>query len=211
MAILKDISDAVIAGRDDEIAALTEEALKSGTSAQAILDDGLLRGMAVVGIQFKKGDMFIPEVIASARAMQVSMALLKPHFVAGDVKRGGKVILGTVKGDLHDLGKNLVGAMLEAAGFEVEDLGIDIPTQKFVTAVKERKPDVLGLSALLTTTMGTMKDVIEALQAAGVRNQVKIIVGGAPISAQFASEIGADGYGPDAMAAAEVAKKLVGA
>jgi len=209
MDTLKSISAAVIAGQAEEIKRLTDEALGTGVPAQSILDDALMHGMDWVGVQFKNGDMFIPEVMASARAMQASMDLLKPHFAAGQGRRAGRVILGTVKGDLHDLGKNLVAAMLEAAGFEVHDLGIDVPTERFVAAVKEQMPDILGLSALLTTTMGTMRGIIKGLQQAGVRGQVKVIVGGAPISAEFAKEIGADGYGPDAMAAVDVAKGLM--
>jgi len=210
MESMEQISKAVIEGRIEEIERLTGEALKAGKTAKEILDEGLVRGMDYVGIQFKKGDLFIPEVLLSARVMQASLNILKPEFAEDRVKMRGKVVLGTVKGDLHDIGKNLVGMMLEGAGFEVYDLGIDVAPEAFVEAVKEKKPDIVGMSALLTTTMGMMRNTIGALVEAGVREKVKIMVGGAPMTEEFAQQIGADGYGNDAMAAVDLARQFVG-
>jgi len=210
MEFMEQISRAVIEGRVEEVERLTREALKAGKTAKEILDEGLVRGMDYVGIQFKKGDLFIPEVLLSARVMQASLSILKPEFAEGRVKMRGKVMLGTVKGDLHDIGKNLVVMMLEGAGFEVYDLGIDVAPEAFVEAVKEKKPDIVGMSALLTTTMGMMQNTISGLVEAGVREEVKIMVGGAPVTEEFAQQIGADGYGNDAMAAVDLAREFVG-
>jgi 5-methyltetrahydrofolate--homocysteine methyltransferase len=167
--------------------------------------------MTEVGVRFKRGDMFVPEVLMSAEAMQAGLLVLRPHLVASGTKLIGKVVLGTVKGDLHDIGKNLVGMMCEGAGFEVIDLGFNVPPEKFVDAVKEHQPDVVGMSALLTTTMRAMGYTIKALEEAGLRDSVKIMVGGAPVDAAFAERIGADGYGSNAVAGQELAKQLVGA
>jgi len=209
--ILSAISAAIIKGNRDEIATLTEEALKAGLGAQELLNEGLMPGMNHVGAEFRAGKMFVPEVLRSARAMQTSMDQLKPLLVETGAKMAGKVLLGTVKGDLHDIGKNLVGMMCEGAGFEVKDLGKDVGPEAFVAAVKDYQPDVLGMSALLTTTMRTMQHTITALEEAGVRNQVKIMVGGAPVTESFAEMIGADGYASNAAAAADLAKKFVDA
>lgn len=209
MEFMEQISRAVIEGRVEEVERLTREALKAGKTAKEILDEGLVRGMDYVGIQFKKGDLFIPEVLLSARVMQASLSILKPEFAEGRVKMRGKVVLGTVKGDLHDIGKNLVGMMLEGAGFEVYDLGIDVAPEAFIEAVKEKKPDIVGMSALLTTTMGMMQNTISGLVEAGIREEVKIMVGGAPVTEEFAQQIGADGYGNDAMAAVDLAREFV--
>jgi 5-methyltetrahydrofolate--homocysteine methyltransferase len=207
--ILGKISAAVIEGNVEGVSDMTQTALKDGLSAKEILDQGLLPGMDLVGNRFKAGDMFIPEVLLSARAMQTALSLIRPQFAASHVEARGKVLLGTVQGDLHDIGKNLVGMMLEGAGFEVTDLGKDLAPAAFVVAVREQKPDILGLSALLTTTMLIMGDTIKALQEAGIRDKVKIMVGGAPVTADFAKKIGADGHGPNAIDAVDLAKRFM--
>ena len=207
--ILEQISTVVIEGDLDEIEDLTEDALDEDLSAEEILNQGLMTGMDYVGVQFKAGDMFVPEVLRSARTMQMSMTILKPLLAESGVPMVGKVLLGTVKGDLHDIGKNLVGMMCEGAGLEVQDLGKDIAPDGFVAAVREYEPDVLGMSALLTTTMRSMGHTINALEEAGVRDQVKIMIGGAPVTRAFADQIGADGYASNAAAAAELAKELI--
>ncbi|MEM5818986.1 MAG: corrinoid protein, partial [Desulfitobacterium hafniense] len=175
----------------------------------AIINDGLIAGMNVVGKHFKEGDMFVPEVLMSARAMGSGVELIKPHLSDGEVPNKGTIILGTVKGDLHDIGKNLVGMMLESSGYKVIDVGVDTAPEEFIAAIKEHEAQVLGLSALLTTTMLSMKETIEALKADGLRDNVKVVVGGAPISQSFSDEIGADGFAPDAASAAELVGKLL--
>jgi 5-methyltetrahydrofolate--homocysteine methyltransferase len=206
--ILSQISTTVIEGELDEMHDLTQDALDEGYSAKEVLDSGLMPGMDHVGKEFRAGNMFVPEVLRSARAMQSSMDILKPLLAESGAKMVGKVVLGTVKGDLHDIGKNLVGMMCEGAGFEVIDLGKDIGPDQFVQAVKENEPDVLGMSALLTTTMRSMEHTIKALEEAGVRDKVKIMIGGAPVTQTFADQIGADGYASNAASAAEMAKKF---
>jgi 5-methyltetrahydrofolate--homocysteine methyltransferase len=208
---LQQISQAVIEGQMDDIVGLTQAALDAGVSAQEVLDHGLMAGMDFVGKEFKAGAMFVPEVLRSAKTMQNAMEVLKPRLVASGAKMAGKVLLGTVKGDLHDIGKNLVGMMCEGAGFEVRDIGKDLAPEAFVQAVKKYEPDVIGLSALLTTTMRVMEHVIHALKEAGLRDKVKVMVGGAPVTQAFATQIGADGYASNAAAAADLAKKLMGA
>ena len=209
--ILEEISTAVIEGELGEIEDLTEDALDDGISAEDILNKGLMPGMDYVGVEFKAGNMFVPEVLRSAKTMQISMDILKPLLAESGVAMVGRVLLGTVKGDLHDIGKNLVGMMCEGAGFEVEDIGKDIEPESFVEAVKKYEPDVLGMSALLTTTMRAMESTIKVLEEAGVRDKVKIMIGGAPVTQAFSDQIGADGYASNAAAAAELAKKFVGA
>lgn len=209
--ILSKISTAVIEGNKEDTARWTQDALNDGLDAQVVLNDGLMPGMDYVGVEFRAGNMYVPEVLRSARAMQASMDLLKPLLIAGGVKMQGKVLLGTVKGDMHDIGKNLVSMMCEGAGFEVKDLGKDIAPDAFVVAVKEFEPDILGMSALLTTTMRAMEHTINALQEAGVRDSVKVMVGGAPVTQSFADQIGADGYASNAAAAVDLAKEFVGA
>ena len=206
--ILKDLATAVIEGDLEETVDLTKEALDDDISAEEILNEGLMPGMDYVGAEFKAGNMFVPEVLRSARAMQGAMDLLRPLLVESGVPMAGKVLLGTVKGDLHDIGKNLVGMMCEGAGFEVKDLGKDIAPEQFVEAIKEYEPNVVGMSALLTTTMRVMGNTIRALEEAGVRDRVKVMVGGAPVTQAFANEIGADGYASNAAAASELAKRL---
>jgi 5-methyltetrahydrofolate--homocysteine methyltransferase len=208
--ILSSLSTAVIQGNKDDIVDLTQQALDAGLEAQDILNNGLMPGMNHVGVEFRAGRMFVPEVLRSARAMQHAMDILKPLLAETGVEMSGKVLLGTVKGDLHDIGKNLVGMMCEGAGFDVADLGKDVEPEAFVEAVKKFEPDVLGMSALLTTTMRTMEHTLKALEEAGVREKVKVMVGGAPVTQAFADQIGADGYASNAAAAAELAKKFVG-
>ncbi len=215
--VLVQISNAVIEGRVKDIKGLTNTALGEGLSAKDVLDKGLMPGMDEVGGQFKKGKKFVPEVLLAARTMQGSLDILKPLLVQAGAKMTGKAVIGTVKGDLHDIGKNLVAMMLEGNGFEVIDLGTDVTPEKFVNAVKQHHPNagegplVIGMSALLTTTMPGMGNTIKALQEAGLRDQVKVMVGGAPVTDDFAKRIGADGYSPDASAAVRLAKRLAGA
>jgi 5-methyltetrahydrofolate--homocysteine methyltransferase len=209
--VLSNLTTEVIEGNVDVMVGLTQTALDEGLSAKEILDKGLMPGMDHVGAEFKAGNMFVPEVLRSARAMQNAMDILKPLLAEGGVDMVGKILLGTVKGDLHDIGKNLVGMMCEGAGFEVHDIGKDIGPDDFVNAVKEIGPDIVGMSALLTTTMRAMESTIKALEEAGVRDQIKIMIGGAPVTQDFADQIGADGYASNAAAAAELAKQLVAA
>lgn len=209
--ILQEISTAVIDGNKDDIVDLTEDALDDGLEAQTILNEGLMPGMDYVGKEFRAGSMFVPEVLRSARAMQSSMDVLKPLLAEGGVELTGKVVLGTVRGDMHDIGKNLVSMMCEGAGFEVIDLGKNVGPDDFVTAVKDLNPNVVGMSALLTTTMRSMEQTIKALQEAGLRDQVKIMIGGAPVTQNFADQIGADGYASNAASAVDLAKQFVGA
>lgn len=196
-------------GKMDEAKRLTQEALDRGESAEVILKDGLLQAMDRIGVKFKSGEIYIPEVLIAARAMHAGMAILKPILSKSTGTMAVKVIIGTVKGDLHDIGKNLVVMMLEGGGFDVVDLGIDVPADKFVEAIRTHQPQVVGLSALLTTTMREMKTTIEVIEKAGLRNQVKMIVGGAPLTEKFAREIGADGYAPDAASAVDVVRSLL--
>lgn len=208
--ILARISQSVIDGNADSIAQLTETALAQGHSAGDVLNQGLMPGMDEVGAAMQSGEMFIPEVLLSARTMQTALELIKPALVESGVQMVGKAVIGTVEGDLHTIGKNLVKMLLEGGGFEVIDLEHDVSPDQFVEAVKREGPDVVGMSALLTTTMNNMRRTIEALKEAGVRDQVKVLVGGAPVTQEFATQIGADGYGPNASAAVEVAKRLLG-
>jgi 5-methyltetrahydrofolate--homocysteine methyltransferase len=208
---LDTIYDAVLNGNAQAAAAGVEAALVAGESPQKILNDACILAMAEVGTQFEQGDKFVPEMLISARAMAAAMAILRPLLVQAGVKNVGKVVLGTVHGDLHDIGKNLVGMMLEGAGFEVVDLGTDVPPQKFVDAVKDHQPDIVGMSALLTTTTKSMSATLQALTEAGVRGRVKVIVGGAPITEEFANKIGADGFAADAGSAARAARALIDA
>jgi 5-methyltetrahydrofolate--homocysteine methyltransferase len=206
--ILSVISTAVIDGKKDNIVQLTQQALDEGLKAPEILDDGLMKGMEVVSVRFKAGDMFVPEVMRCARTMLNAMEILDPLLAETGAKMFGKLLLGTVKGDMHDIGKNLVGMMCRGAGFQVRDLGINVEPETFVEAVKEFQPDIVGMSALLTTTMLAMGDTIKALEEAGVRDTVKIMVGGAPVTQAFADKIGANGYAANAPAAADLAKKF---
>jgi 5-methyltetrahydrofolate--homocysteine methyltransferase len=203
MEILNDIAKSLMAGDDKKIVEEVRQAIEDGIPTTQILDDGLIAGMNVVGARFKKHDMFLPEVLLSARAMTAGVALLKPLLIAEEVPSRGKVILGSVQGDLHDIGKNLVGIMLEGAGFEVVDLGIDVPPEKFIEAAVSEGAGVIGLSSLLTTTMDIMKGVVDQVGERGLSDRIKIIVGGAPLSEEFAESIGAQGYAYDAANAVE--------
>lgn len=207
---LEAIFDAVLKGDAEKARAETVAALEAGTPAQDILHKACIPAMSEVGQQFEAGEKYVPDMLISARAMQAGMNVLEPHLAAADVKALGTAVLGTVAGDLHDIGKNLVGLMLEGAGFDVIDLGKDVKPEGFVAAVREHQPDLIGMSALLTTTMRSMKSTMDALGEAGVRNQVKVIVGGAPITQNFADQVGADAYAPDASSAARKAKELLG-
>jgi 5-methyltetrahydrofolate--homocysteine methyltransferase len=208
--VLEQMATSVIEGNVDVMQDLTQDALDEGLRAQDILNDGLMVGMNHVGKEFKAGNMFVPEVLRSAKAMKESMKLLEPMLAAGEAQATGKVLLGTVKGDLHDIGKNLVGMMCEGAGFEVQDLGTDVEPDQFLDAIKDFEPDIVGMSALLTTTMRSMGDTIKAIEEAGLRDQVKVMIGGAPVTQRFADDIGADGYAPNAASASDLAKKFVG-
>ncbi len=208
---LKAIYDNVVEGDNAGIQKNVQAALESGMAAGQILNESLILAMAEVGRLFEEGEYFVPEMLISARAMKSAMALLKPHLQQDGVKMAGTVVIGTVKGDLHDIGKNLVSLMLEGAGFQVKDLGSDVTPEKYVTAVRESHANVVAMSALLTTTMVNMKSIIDALKEAGLRDQVKIMVGGAPVTDNFAKQIGADGYAPDASRAVALAKSLLAA
>lgn len=203
------IADAIYDGDQNTVVAQTKLAIEEGNTALEILEKGLMAGMDHVGKDFKTGDLFIPEVLVASRAMQAGMELLKPLLVSQKIKSPGKVILGTVKGDLHDIGKNLVSIMLQGAGFEVIDLGVDVSKETFLEAIVTHKPDLLGLSSLLTTTMPQMPEIIDAIKQAGLRDQVKIMVGGAPLNEKYAQTIGADGYAQNSSIAVEKAKELM--
>jgi 5-methyltetrahydrofolate--homocysteine methyltransferase len=204
----QEIAAALYEGKAERVTALVRQALEEGQSPAAVLAGGLIAGMDRVGQDFKAGEIFIPEVLVAARAMHAGMAVLRPLLAAGEVPSRGRCVVGTVRGDLHDIGKNLVRMMLEGAGFEVIDLGTDVSPEAFVAAVREHRPRLVGLSALLTTTMLNMPATLEALRAAGLRDQVRVLVGGAPVTAAYAAQIGADGYAPDAAAAVDLARQL---
>lgn len=208
MAEFDALSKSVIAGDMAAVVSATKAAIDAGSDPLEIINNGLIAGMNVVGVKFKAGDMFVPEVLMAAKSMAAGVDIVKPLIAEGSMTAKGKVLIGTVKGDLHDIGKNLVAMMMESSGFEVVNLGVDIAPDKFVAAVKEHKPDVVGLSALLTTTMPAMKDTIDALTEGGLRKNVKVIIGGAPVTNDFAKEIGADGFAPDAASAAELVGEL---
>ena len=209
MESLEKIRNAIIETMPAEAKVATEEALAEGLSAKEILDGALIPGMDEVGKLFREGEYFVPEVLVAAKAMNQCMDLIEPLLVSGGVKKIGKVVAGTIEGDLHDIGKNLVCMMLKGAGFEIIDLGVDVKPEEFVEAAKGAKPDILVVSALLTTTMLNMPRVIEELKKAGIRDCVKVLIGGAPVSQTYAEEIGADGYSPDSSGAVELARRLV--
>ncbi len=208
---IQTLYDAIVNGNAKTARAATQQALDEGMDPQTLLDDTMIPAMDEVGKRFERNDYFVPELLIAARAMKSALELLKPLLAAKGAEPVGKVAIGTVKGDLHDIGKNLVAAMLEGGGFEVIDLGVDVTPEKFISAVKERGAQVVALSALLTTTMSNMKGTIDALSEAGVRDQVKVIIGGAPVTQRFADEIGADGFSDNASGAVQMARKLVGA
>jgi len=208
MSALQDIAENLMKGKANDVKELVQQALDAGENPGAILNEGLLAGMSVIGERFKKNEVYVPEVLIAARAMKAGMEILQPKLADAGVEPVGTAVIGTVKGDLHDIGKNLVGMMLEGAGFKVVDLGIDVPAEKFVESAKEAGASVMGVSALLTTTMTNMKGVVEATQASDMAGKVKVMIGGAPVTQAFCDEIGADGYAPDAASAADLAKQL---
>jgi len=210
VSVLEKLKESVIAGDEAKAVEYTKQALDEGIDVEKILNDGFIPGMDVVGDLFQANEIYVPEMLISAKAMKAGMKILEPLLTKAGVKRVGKVVIGTVKGDLHDIGKNLVAMMLEGGGFEVIDAGVDVSSQKFIDLVKENEPDILCLSALLTTTMGEMKNVVDNFKEKGLRDDIKIMVGGAPLSEEYAREIGADGYSTDAASAVRLAKKLVG-
>ncbi len=209
MIHLKEIREAIITGRPDDAKDLAQKALQGGGEADKILNETLIPAINEVGEKFGRNEIFFPEMLVSAMAMKEALSVLRPVLVDKGIKAIGRVVLGTVQGDLHDIGKNLVGMLLEGAGFEVIDLGIDIPKELFIKATREKNPQLLALSALLTTTMPRMKEVIDILEREGLREQVKVIIGGAPVTQQYADEIGADGYAPDAASAASKARGIL--
>ena len=208
MELLEKISDELQNGNYVDVPKLTQEALDKGIAPEVILNEALVAGMDVVGEKFRRDELFMPEVLIAAKAMQAAMTVLRPKLVETGVKTAGSIVIGTIQGDLHDIGKNLVGMLFEGAGYQVIDLGVDVAPARFVESVKNSKPDIVGMSALLTTTMPRMKEVVESLVEAGLRERVKVMVGGAPVTEKFAQDIGADGYAPDAASAVEKARSL---
>jgi 5-methyltetrahydrofolate--homocysteine methyltransferase len=209
MSLLEDLQKSVIDGDMNATQDLVHKALAEAMPPETILRDGLISSMSEVGRLFENGEFFVPEMLVSARAMKSGLAILRPSLAAANIQAVGKVVIGTVQGDLHDIGKNLVGMMLEGAGFEIIDLGVDVSPEKYVTAVREKHPDLIGCSALLTTTMPRMKDIVQALQSAGLRDTVRVMIGGAPVTEQYAMDIGADIYAPDAASAAQRAQEAM--
>jgi len=209
MAEFREIADALKAGKAPLVKKLVQEALDAGNNPEDIVFNGLVLGMGEIGVLFKNNEIYVPEVLIAARAMSAGLSILKPLLAERNIQTLGKVAIGTVKGDLHDIGKNLVAMMLEGAGFEIIDLGIDVSAEKFMDAVVNQGACLIAVSALLTTTMPGMKDIVEAVKAAGLEGKVKVMIGGAPVTQSFADEIGADGFAPDAASAADLAKELV--
>ncbi len=209
MSTLENLSTSLINGKAAEVKDLTNQAIEEGLVPREILNNGLLLGMTEVGRRFKANEFYVPEVLIAARAMKAGMEILKPRLSETGVEPVGKIAIGTVKGDLHDIGKNLVSMMLEGGGFEVIDLGVDVSPEKYVETVKNGSANLIGMSALLTTTMLNMKATIDALKAANVRDNVKVVIGGAPVTDNYAKEIGADGYAADAATAVDVVKSLI--
>jgi 5-methyltetrahydrofolate--homocysteine methyltransferase len=208
MADPKELYDAILTGNAKKAEEVTKAALASKTDPSELVHKYMIPAMDEVGKRFECNEYFVPELLIAARAMKTALALITPHLIEQGAKRTGRVVIGTVQGDLHDIGKNLVASMLEGGGFEVVDLGVDVPPEKFVEAAKEQDGTILALSALLTTTMTMMKTVVDALQKAGIRDKTKVMIGGAPITQQYADEIGADGYGDNASTAVALARKL---
>jgi 5-methyltetrahydrofolate--homocysteine methyltransferase len=209
MANLREIADLLKAGRAPKVKEAVQKAIDEGVSAEQILKEGLIVGMGEIGVLFKNNEVYVPEVLIAARAMYAGLDLLKPILAASGVEPAGRVAIGTVKGDLHDIGKNLVSMMLEGAGFSLVDLGIDVSPEKFVDAIENQNVQIICMSALLTTTMPNMKSTIDLINAKGLRSKVKIMIGGAPVTQAYADEIGADGYSDDAASAVDLAKKLL--
>ena len=209
MATMAELAQMVLEGNEPGVRKVVQSLLDEGTKPQSIISEGLIGGMNIVGPLFKNGEMFVPEVLIAARAMKAGMEMVKPLIAEKDVQKAGTIVIDTVKGDLHDIGKNLVSMMMESAGFEVVNLGVDISPAGFIQAIKEAKPDIVALSALLTTTLPAMDDTIKAFEREGMRGDFKVIVGGAPVSEEFATQIGADGFAPDGASAAELCRRLM--
>ncbi len=207
--LIQEIYDAVVNGNANAVKQNVQSALEAGIAAESILNDGLIASMKEVGRLFEEGEYYVPEMLISSRAMQSGMSILRPVLVEQDIQPIGKVVIGTVKGDLHDIGKNLVSMMLEGAGFEIVDLGTDVVPEKFLDAIRTHQPDILGMSALLTTTMTNIEKTLRFLEANGVRKDVRVIIGGAPVTQAYAAEIGADGFAPDASQAAALARQFM--
>lgn len=210
MEMLKEIAEKVEAGRQNDVKALVESCIEKGVAVSDILNQGLVAGMNSIGVKFRENEVFVPEVLVAARAMKAGLEIIKPILLREKVQSKGTVVMGTVLGDLHDIGKNIVCYMLQGAGYDVVDIGIDAPADKFISAARESGARVIGLSSLLTTTMVYMKDVMDALREAGLGDKVKVMVGGAPVTQAFADDIGAHGYAPDAASAVDVVKRLLG-
>lgn len=208
---LKALAQAILEGKRNDAVELTQKLVDAGVTPKQILDEGLIAGMVVAGEKFKNGEYFVPEILVAARAMKAAMEILRPLLVATDVQPIGTIVIGTVRGDLHDIGKNLVAMMVEGAGFQVVDLGVDVTADRFIAAAKEHNAQIVGMSALLTTTMTYIPEAIKAFDAEGLRPKVKIIVGGAPVTQEWASQIGADAYAPDAATAVDKCKELLNA
>lgn len=211
MATYAELAQSVIAGQRDQVKDLVTKLIAAGNGPLEIVNEGLIAGMNVVGVRFKAGDMYVPEVLMAAKSMTGGLEIVKPLISVADQKSKGKILLGTVKGDLHDIGKNLVGMLIESGGLEVINMGVDVSAEDFIDAVIMHEPDILALSALLTTTMPAMQDIIELLEEEKLRDNVKVIIGGAPVSREYADTIGADGYAPDAGSAVELCKQLLAA
>lgn len=206
MSVIEQIKEATMNGSAKKVQELVNKAIAAGISPSVIIGEGFIPAMEVVGDDFKKGEIFVPEMLVAAKAMQAGVKLIEPLFAPGERQYIGKFLIGTVHGDLHDIGKNLVAMILQGAGFEVVDIGIDVPAERFVSAIQEHRPQIVGICALLTTTMREIDATIQAIKAAGIRDQVRIVIGGAPVTQDFADEIGADAYAADAGAAVEICK-----
>lgn len=209
MVTYADLAQSVVEGQRDQVKNQVMSLIAAGNQPLEIVNEGLIAGMNVVGVRFKAGDMYVPEVLMAAKSMSGGLEIVKPLIAVADQKSQGKIVLGTVKGDLHDIGKNLVGMLIESGGLEVINMGVDVSAEDFIDAIIEHEPDILALSALLTTTMPAMQDIIELLEEEELRDKVKVIIGGAPVSREYADSIGADGYAPDAGSAVELCKQLL--
>ena len=209
MVTYADLAQSVVEGQRDQVKNQVMSLITAGNKPLEIVNEGLIAGMNVVGVRFKAGDMYVPEVLMAAKSMSGGLEIVKPLIAVADQKNQGKIVLGTVKGDLHDIGKNLVGMLIESGGLEVINMGVDVSAEDFIDAIIEHEPDILALSALLTTTMPAMQDIIELLEEEELRDKVKVIIGGAPVSREYADSIGADGYAPDAGSAVELCKQLL--
>ncbi|HZK83267.1 MAG TPA: corrinoid protein [Desulfosporosinus sp.] len=209
MATYAELAQSVIEGQRDQVKNLVTSLIAAGNNPLEIVNEGLIEGMNVVGVRFKAGEMYVPEVLMAAKSMSGGLEIVRPLISEADQKSKGKILLGTVKGDLHDIGKNLVGMLIESGGLEVINMGVDVSAEDFIDAIIEHEPDILALSALLTTTMPAMQDIIELLEEEDLRDKVKVIIGGAPVSREYADSIGADGYAPDAGSAVELCKQLL--